>query len=90
VSAFLVVPQALRAPALAAASAADVLSGVARALRRHAVHTGRSDSADAVAVLVLSLAARADGLALEAATEAESVHVAAGVYAEAERRAMEP
>jgi hypothetical protein len=90
VSGLFVVPPALLAPARAAGVAAELLSGVARALRRHVVHTGRSDSGDAVAELVLSLAARADLLAQEAATDAEGVRAAAGVYTAAERRAMEP
>jgi hypothetical protein len=89
VSGLQVVPQALHASAIAAKSAADLLSGVARALRRHAVDTGRSDSGEAVASLVRSLAARADLLAVEAATEGEAVQSAAVTYTTAERHAVE-
>lgn len=88
-TAFLVVPERLRAPVLGSAVAAELLSGAARALRRHDVDTGRADSGDAVALLVRALTAEADVLAHEAEGDVQALRAAAGVYVATDRRAME-
>jgi len=88
-SAFQVQPESLRERVLTAVVAGELLSGAARALRRHAVDTGRSDSGDAVGLLLRGLTDEADVLADSAASAARAVRAAAGVYTATERRAME-
>jgi hypothetical protein len=88
-SAFRVVPVALETPAQAEAAAADLFSGVARALRRSAVDTGRADSSAEVSTLVRGLTAEADALADAAQADAAALRAAARAYLSVERRAME-
>ena len=83
-----VVPASLQAPVQAAVIAAELLSGAAHALRRHAVDTGRADSADALWLLIRTLTAEAEVLARAAAADADAVRQAAGAYELVERRAM--
>lgn len=88
-SMFRVEPASLDSPVQAHAVAAELFSGAAHALRRHAVDTGRADSGDAVSLLVRVLTAEADVLARIARADAATVRAAAGTYLRAERRALE-